>query len=417
MKHIKAEVITIGDEILYGQITDTNTQWISAELDKLGIKISRKSSVGDSEEAITNEITQSLNYADLIILTGGLGPTKDDITKKTLANIFDDTLEIHPLALETVTSFFKIRGRELTELNRQQALLPKNATYLHNAMGTAPGMWFEYKGKVVVSLPGVPFEMKYLMEAEVLPRVKAFFQTPVITHKSLRTVGIGESDLADLISDWEDALPPHIRLAYLPNLMQVKLRLSGVGSDAAVLAKEIDAQIALVMPLIGKYVYSTTDQELEEAVAELLIKHNATVGTAESCTGGYLAHTFTMYPGSSAYYLGGVVSYANDVKMDVLHVSKETLEQYGAVSEQTAREMAEGARKELKTTFALSTTGIAGPGGGTDEKPVGTVWIACAGPNGTVAKKILTTKSRNINIQYSTKAALNMLRLIILNEI
>jgi nicotinamide-nucleotide amidase len=417
MKIIKAEVITIGDEILYGQITDTNTQWMSAELDKLGIKTIRKSSVGDEREEIWKLLDESTGRADIILITGGLGPTKDDITKKTLADYTDDVLVRNPLALEHVTEFFSKLGRELSDLNRQQADLPSRCTYLPNPVGTAPGMWFIHEGKVIVSMPGVPFEMKYLMEHEVIPRLKEHFERPVILHKVVRTAGIGESWLAEKIESWEDQLPPHIKLAYLPNLGQVRLRLTGIGFDEEKLRAEINAEKDKLYPLIKEYYYGEGDEDLEKTIARLLLEKKATLSTAESCTGGYLAHCITALAGSSAYYLGSVISYSNQVKMDLLGVKEETLAAYGAVSEETVIQMAHGAKEKLKTTYALATSGIAGPDGGTPEKPVGTIWIACSGPNGTVARKIMSAKDRLTNIEYSSKVALNLLRKVILNEL
>ncbi|MFT4734641.1 MAG: nicotinamide-nucleotide amidase, partial [Arcticibacterium sp.] len=264
--------------------------------------------------------------------------------------------------------------------------------------------------KIFISMPGVPFEMKYLMEHEVLPRLRKHFKTPFIIHKIIRTVGIGESFLAEMIESWEDALPEHIKLAYLPSMGQVRLRLTGVGNNKEQLASELNSQAEKVYPMIGKGLFSKDNEELEVVIGKMLLERNATLSTAESCTGGFLAHSITANAGSSAYYLGSVISYSNDAKIDLLGVNKDTLASHGAVSEQTVVQMAEGARKALKTTYALSTSGIAGPEGGTDEKPVGTIWMACAGPNRTITKKILSTKTRIVNIQYGSKTALNLLR-------
>lgn len=411
---IRAEIITIGDEILFGQITDTNTQWIGTQLTDIGIRPVRKTSVGDIKQDILNAFSEASGRVNVIIVTGGLGPTRDDITKHTFCEYFGTDLEINKDALTLVTEFFAKRGRKMTELNIQQAALPKNCTYIPNLWGTAPGMWFEKDGVVYVSLPGVPYEMKSLMEFEILPRLKAKFNTPVIQHKSVRTIGIGESFLAEKITHWEDALPEHIKLAYLPHFGQVKLRLTGTGADALTLEKDLEGQVQLLLPLIAEYVFGFDADELESVVGALLLNRNATVGTAESCTGGYVASQITSVPGSSAYFEGSVVSYSNDVKMSVLGVKKETLEAYGAVSEQTAIEMAEGARSVLNTTFAISTTGIAGPEGGTDEKPVGTVWIACAGPDETFTQLLTLRNNRKINIETTCSYVLNLLRKTIL---
>lgn len=407
---VKAEVITIGDEILFGQITDTNTQWISTELTNIGIRTVRKSSVGDEEQAILDILHEAESRADVILITGGLGPTKDDITKTTLCKYFDTEMVINEHALEIITSFFVKRGRPMTELNRQQAALPKNCTYIANHWGTAPGMWFERNGKVFISMPGVPFEMKSLMTNALLPKLKAFFQTPVIEHKMLRTVGIGESFLAERIENWEDNLPLHIKLAYLPSFGQVKLRLTATGTDLEQLRKDNQAEVDKVLPLIEGHVFGYDNDEMETVIGRLLKERGQTVATAESCTGGYVSHLITKVAGSSQYFLGGVVSYSNDVKINELGVKPETLAAHGAVSEQTVIEMAEGVRQRLKTTYGIAASGIAGPDGGTDEKPVGTIWIACAGPSGTVTHKLQLGKYREQNIQFTGIYLLNLLR-------
>ncbi len=410
MRPILAEVVTIGDEILYGQITDTNTQWMSTELDKIGIKTVRKSSVGDQEDKILQILAEAESRADIILLTGGLGPTKDDITKKMLCKYFDDELVINEDALAFITDFFVKRGRPMTELNRLQAAVPSRCTYLANKTGTAPGMWFERNGTVFVSMPGVPHEMKYLMANEVIPRLKTFFETPIIYHKMIRTIGVGESFLAEKIENWEDNLPEHIKLAYLPSFGQVRLRLTAVGTDEEQLKKEVDAEIEKVLPLIGSSVFGFDNDDLEVAIGKELKKQGLTVSAAESCTGGYISHMFTKVAGSSAYFMGSVVSYDNSVKVNVLGVNSETIAQHGAVSEETVTQMAEGARKLMKTDFAIATSGIAGPDGGTPEKPVGTLWIACAMEGRTIAKKVQMTNQRDTNIQYGSVVALNLLR-------
>jgi nicotinamide-nucleotide amidase len=410
----RAEIITIGDEILFGQIVDTNTQWIGTQLTDIGIRPVRKTSVGDNRQDILDAFTQASQRVNVVIVTGGLGPTRDDITKHTFCEYFGTELEINQDALALITDFFAKRGRAMTELNIQQAALPKNCAYIPNLWGTAPGMWFEQDGVIYVSLPGVPYEMKSLMEFEILPRLKARFSTHIIQHKSIRTIGIGESFLAEKISGWEDALPEHIKLAYLPHFGQVRLRLTGTGTDQDVLEKELAEQVASVLPLIEEHVFGYDSDELETVIGTLLMNSNATVSTAESCTGGYVANQITGIPGSSRYFEGSMVSYSNEVKMNVLGVSSETLEAYGAVSEQTAREMAEGARRLLNTTFAISTTGIAGPDGGTAEKPVGTVWIACATPDETFTQLLTLRNNRKINIELTCSYALNLLRKTIL---
>ena len=407
---IRAEVITIGDEILFGQITDTNTQWISTELTGIGIRTVRKTSVGDEVDVILTALAEAANRADLVIITGGLGPTNDDITKKTLCRFFGVGLVRNPDALALVTGFFEKRGREMTELNRGQADLPENAEYVQNDWGTAPGMWFDHEGTVYVSLPGVPFEMKNLMTHRVLPKLKDRFETPVIRHKMIRTIGIGESFLAERIEAWEAALPPHIRLAYLPGFGQVKLRLTATRTDRDQLGRELDAQVAGVMPLIENHVYGFDGDEIEQVVINLLKEKDLMLGVAESCTGGQVAATLTKVPGVSAVFAGGVVSYSNEVKIIGLGVNPETLGTYGAVSEAVVREMAEGVRVMLGTDVGLATSGVAGPDGGTPDKPVGTIWIAVSTDNGTVAKRLTLGQYRDQNITLTTTYVLNLLR-------
>lgn len=406
---IYADIITIGDEILYGQIVDTNSQWMSQELDQLGIRVRRKISVSDQSGEIEDVIRSSAEKVNIILITGGLGPTKDDVTKNTLCQIFNDHLVIEPQAEAFIRAFFESRNRPFTELNRQQAAIPSRCTYLHNATGTAPGMWFEELGCVLVSMPGVPHEMKYLMKQEVLPRLQRHFETPVIHHRVIRTIGIGESFLAERIESWEDNLPNHIKLAYLPGQGQVKLRLTATGQDRDQLDQEIEQCIEALIPLVGEFIFSTQNEELEEVVGKLLVQKQATMGCAESCTGGYLAHSITQVPGSSAYFMGSITSYDNRVKREQLGVLEETLRNYGAVSEYTAREMAEGARDVLGVDYALSTTGVAGPTGGSADKPIGTVWIACATPHGTEVKKFQFTQQRATNIRWASYQALAML--------
>ena len=414
---VSAEIITIGDEILFGHILDTNTRWIGNELTAIGILPARKTSVGDRYEDIIEALTRAFDRYQVVIVTGGLGPTKDDITKKTLCDFFGTELEMHQEALAHVTAFFAKRGREMIESNTLQAALPKTCRYLVNHWGTAPGMWFEKDGKVLVSLPGVPYEMKELMTHSVLPGLKEYFTLPVIVHHTVRTAGIGESFLAEKIASWEDSLPEDIRLAYLPSFSGVKLRLTGYGDDREIVAAALQARAEELKGLIGTYIYGYDETEIEGAVGALLAQRAATISTAESCTGGYVAHRLSSIPGSSAYFLGSVVSYSNQVKEEVLGVPAEYLRDYGAVSEQVAVSMAEGVRRRLGTTYAISTTGVAGPSGGTPEKPVGTVWIACAGPEGTVTRKLQLGTLRDVNIQLTTMHVLNMLRQVMAGEV
>jgi nicotinamide-nucleotide amidase len=408
---INAELLTIGDELLYGQIVDTNAQWMSAALSNAGIKVIRKTTVGDLEDEILNALAEAEKRADIVLITGGLGPTSDDLTKPCLVKFFNCELKIHPEALAEVTEFFKSRGRELTEVNRQQAALPECCEKITNKVGTAPGMWFFRNGKVFVSMPGVPHEMKLMMTDIIVPKLKKTFETPVIHHLVIRTAGIGESFLADKIAVWEKSLPKRIKLAYLPGLGEVKLRLTGIGDSLDSLKAETKKLSEKLIPLVGDFIYGYGDEPLEVVIGRTLQEKKLTLAIAESCTGGYLSHLITTVPGSSAYFQGSIVPYAYEIKMQQLGVLPETLERFGAVSEETIREMATKVREKFKTDIGVATSGIAGPGGATPEKPVGTVWIAFSDKNQTIAKKLQLTKDRILNIKYSSQAALNLIRL------
>ena len=410
MKPILAELLTIGDEILYGQIVDTNSQWMSLALDKVGIKVIRKTTVGDQEGEILTSFTEAEKRADIVLITGGLGPTSDDITKPCLAKYFNCELKIHEEALAEVTEFFTSRGREITEINRQQAALPSCCTKITNPIGTAPGMWFERDGKVFMAMPGVPDEMKRMMQEQVIPKLLQTYKMPTIIHKVIRTVGIGESFLSEKISAWEKSLPSHIRLAYLPGLGDVKLRLTGFGDSDVKLQAEIDDLSEKLIPLAGEYIYGYGEESLEEVVGKILRAKKLTLSVAESCTGGYLSHLITSVPGSSDYFLGSMIPYAYEIKMRQLGVKPETLEKYGAVSEPTINEMANIVRAKFNTDIGVATSGIAGPGGATPDKPVGTVWIAYSDKYHTVTKKLQLSKDRMINIKLASALVLNLIR-------
>ncbi len=410
MKKILAELLTIGDEILYGQIVDTNSQWMSVELDKVGIKVIRKTTVGDQEDEILTAFAEAEKRADIVLITGGLGPTSDDLTKPLLAKYFNCEMQMHEEALAEVTAFFKSRGREMTETNKQQAMLPICCAKITNPIGTAPGMWFEKSGKVFMSMPGVPHEMKRMMSEQVIPRLKKKFETPTIYHKVIRTIGIGESFLADKISNWEKALPNHIKLAYLPSLGDVKLRLTGFGDSTNQLESEMEELVAKLKPLAGEYIYGYGDETIEVAIGKMLRERKLTLSMAESCTGGYLSHLITSVPGCSDYFLGSMVPYAYEIKMRQLGVKPEVLEKYGAVSEQTIIEMANIVRAKFNTDIGVATSGIAGPGGATPEKPVGMVWIAYSDKHQTVTKKLQISADRAINIRMASIAVLNLIR-------
>src|SRR5258706_7716519 len=411
MKAIFAELLTIGDEILYGQIVDTNSQWMSVELDKVGIKVIRKTSVGDVESEILTAFAEAEKRADIILITGGLGPTSDDLTKPLLAKYFNCEMKMHQEALEELTAFFKSRGREITDTIKLQAILPVCCAKITNVIGTASGMWFERDGKIFMAMRGVPHEMKRMMTEQVIPRLKQKFKTPIIVHKVIRTVGIGESILADKIGAWEKALPSHIKLAYLPGIGEVKLRITGFGDDENKLNREVENLSDQVLPLVREYTYGFGEDPLQAAIGKLLVEKKLTISVAESCTGGYLSHLITSVPGSSAYFLGGMVPYDYQIKMRQLGVRPEVLEQYGAVSEPTIIEMANIVRAKFNTDIGVATSGIAGPGGATPEKPVGLVWIAYSDKHHTVTRKLQLSTDRMLNIKAASIALLNLIRL------
>ncbi len=410
MKEIQAEILTIGDEILYGQILDTNAQWISAELDLLGVKVVRRTTVGDREADMLYAFQAAEQRADIVIITGGLGPTNDDLTMPMLAAYFQSEIVTNEAVLQHVKDFFEKRGRTFSSLNKKQAEVPANAKILHNELGTAPGTWYEERGKIFISLPGVPHEMKNLMKTEVIPKLSKAYQMPVIYHKLIKTVGIGESTLAEILEEWEAQLPEHIALAYLPSIGHVKLRLTAVGDKRSTLAQDVDQQIKQLLPLAGQFIYGYDATTLEEAVGNLLIEQNKTIAFAESCSGGYIQHKITTIPGSSAFFQGGIVPYHNDLKVNVLGVDEEIISAHGAVSEACVKAMAEKVRTLFKSDIGAASSGIAGPGGGTTDKPVGTVWIAFSDGEQTIAKKLQLTSNRSLNIELTQISVLNLVR-------
>lgn len=413
---MKAEIITIGDEILIGQIVDTNSAWMGQQLNLLGIEVYQVTSVHDNRDHILKAISEAEQNADLVLITGGLGPTKDDITKKCLCEYFDTELVYHSEVFEHVQSLLSSRNVVINQLNRDQALLPENCTILHNSAGTASGMWFERNGTIFVSMPGVPFEMEAIMTEEVFPRLVGLGITQSIVHKTVLTIGLPESMLAEKIEKWEDALPDFIKLAYLPSPMMVRLRLSGYGTDESAITAEIDRQVKTLLTIIPEAVFGFDDDNLGIALGRTLTAMGKTLGVAESCTGGNIAHFLTSNSGSSAYFKGGVVAYSNEIKNRLLDVSMDVIDAVGAVSQEVAEAMALGARKVLDVDYAVATTGIAGPDGGTEDKPVGTVWIAVAGTSGVTSKKYIFKHNRERNIIRTTHTALNMLRVLINTE-
>lgn len=405
---MNAGIIIIGDEILIGQVVDINSSWISREMNKIGFRTETVITVGDDGKSISDAIDKCFEVADVVFMTGGLGPTKDDITKKVICEKIGTELVLDEKVLANVADMLGRRGIAMTENNRGQALVPATATVINNAVGTAPGIMMERDGKLLFSMPGVPFEMRYLMEHEIIPLIKKHYDLKPVFHKTLLLTGIAESILAEKISDWEDSLAKNVRLAYLPAYSSIRLRLSVYQPDDTT-ESYINAKVEELKRIVPENIIAYEDIKLEELVGKLLKDRHCTVATAESCTGGKVASLITSVSGSSECYKGSVVSYCNEVKADVLGVSRADLEKFGAVSSTVAEQMASGVRRLLKTDYAVATTGIAGPTGGSDEKPVGSVWIAVATPTKVVSRKYVFGKDRSINIERFAASALSML--------
>lgn len=414
---MKAEIITIGDEILIGQIIDTNSAWIAEQFNLNGIEIYQITSVHDNHDHIMEALKNAEERVDLVIMTGGLGPTKDDITKKTLCEYFNTKLVLHEPSFQHIKERFTRLNIDMNKLNRDQALVPESCIVLPNDEGTAPGLWLEKNNTIFVSVPGVPFEMKYLVEFEVFPRLRKSGRTKAIYHKTVLTQGIPESMLAEKIEDWENELPGNVKLAYLPSPMAVRLRLSAMGTEQSILEKLVETEIEKLRQIIPEYIFGYNNETMAEVIGRILKQNGNTLSVTESCTGGYISHLITSVAGSSKFYNGSVTAYSNQVKEQILGVSGKTILEFGAVSEQVAKEMAIGARKVLNSDFAVATTGIAGPDGGTDEKPVGTIWIAVASENKVIARKYVFGNNRERNILRSSQTALQLLRKVILGEL
>ncbi|PWV49798.1 CinA family nicotinamide mononucleotide deamidase-related protein [Chitinophaga sp. S165] len=410
---VLASIITIGDELLIGQTIDTNSAWIAQHLNAMGIWVHRRVAIGDVREAILEALDREGAVSDIVLITGGLGPTADDITKPVLCEYFGGKLVRDEATYLQVMEFFASRNLPTLQRNVDQALVPDVATVLHNTRGTAPGMWFEKDGKVYVSMPGVPHEMKGLMSDHVLPRLQEYFQTPAIVHQTLLTSGMGESFIAERLAHFESSLPPHIKLAYLPSYGLLKLRLTSFGIDKLSTAAALSIYFHQMKELLADFAVADQDLPIAEVLGNLLKEKGKTVGTAESCTGGFIAHSITLVPGSSAWYKGSIVSYANEIKSGLLHVKQETLQTNGAVSEAVVREMAIGALQQLKTDYVIAVSGIMGPDGGTPEKPVGTVWIAAGSTKELVTVKFQLRFDRLNNIHMTAAYAMNELRKLI----
>ena len=413
---MEADLITIGDEILIGQIVDTNSAWMAQKLNDEGINVREITSISDQPEHIIATLTESGKKTSIVLVTGGLGPTKDDRTKSALCTFFGTQLIENKDALDNVIQMLMPRGVVINQLNREQALVPATATVLQNKQGTAPGLWFEHDGTIFVFMPGVPFEMKYLMEHEVLPRIQKLFNTSTIIHRTVLTQGLPESMLAERIAGWEDQLPKSISLAYLPSPQYIRLRLSARGENKEALLQLLEQNIKSLIEIIPDHIFGYEDDTMAGNLGKILKEKGLTVSVAESCTGGNIAHFFTENPGSSEYFKGGVVAYSNELKVKILGVNPEIITAKGAVSKEVVEAMANSARQLLDTDYAIATSGIAGPDGGTPDKPVGTVWIAVATPDSVISKSYNFGNNRERNIIRSSQTALNMLRLMLLKK-
>ena len=413
---INASIITIGDELLIGQVIDTNSSWIAQQMNIAGISIKRRLAVGDAWDDIWNALDQEKKDVEVIFITGGLGPTSDDITKPLLCKYFNGKLIFDEDALKNVKFLFEqVFKRPMIESNLKQAEVPDVCTVIQNKRGTAPGMWFEKDGKIFISMPGVPHEMKGMIE-EVIPILKDRFSLPVIIHRTLLTSGVGESFLAETLKTFEAELPTTIKLAYLPAYGMVRLRLSSTGMNKDEVESEVSANFSTLVNLVQEHLVTKEDEPMEQVVGKLLMKENKTMATAESCTGGYIAHLITSHAGASKYFIGAVVSYDNDIKSQVLSVQPSTISNNGAVSEETVKEMLGGILLKMKTDYGIAVSGIMGPEGGTNEKPVGTVWIAAGSKEVVQTQKINLRFDRMKNIQVTATIALDLLRTTILRQ-
>ena len=413
-------LINIGDELLIGQVVNTNAAFIGQQMAAAGYPMTETLTIGDDGDTIRQSIENAFTKTNVVILTGGLGPTRDDITKKVLCDIFHRDLVIDEKTLKQVTDMFAARGMELTETNRQQAAVPEGCTVLTNPLGTAPGMWIEEEGKILIALPGVPFEMEKLIRDEVLPRLLATQnERNLIRYRVLQCTGISESNLSDKLTEYEDQLPANLKLAYLPRPGVIRLRLTGEGSDEVALNKVLDEQFEKLQFVAGEYAFAADDIEIQEVIGRLLANGDKKIATAESCTGGYIAHLITSVPGSSNYFEGSLVSYSNDVKRDLLNVREDNLKRRSAVSEQVVSDMALNCMGLFDVDYTIAVSGIAGPDGGTAEKPVGTVWIAVATPIRLVTKEFHfgNRTGRKQIVERAAQAALNMLRIEIEKDI
>ncbi|MGN6249272.1 MAG: CinA family nicotinamide mononucleotide deamidase-related protein [Ginsengibacter sp.] len=416
MKNIYASIITIGDELLIGQVIDTNSAWIAQQLNKIGVAIKNRIAIGDDGDEIKNALDFETGQADVILITGGLGPTRDDITKKVLCDYFAGNMVVNEGALENVKYLFeKVYSKPVSEVNLKQAEVPDVCEVIQNKRGSAPGMVFQRDGKIFISMPGVPYEMMGIMQ-DFLPYVQQKFQLPAVLHRTILTAGIGESALAEMIENFEDNLPKEIRLAYLPNYGMVRLRLTTSGFDKEKTENTLDEQFAQLKVFVKEYMVADEDESIQQVVGKWLLKNKKTISTAESCTGGNIASLITSVPGASAYFEGSIVSYSYEIKETLLDVKKETLEKFGAVSEETVREMLTGLLDKMKTDYGIAVSGIMGPDGGLPGKPVGTVWVAVGNKERQMVKVFKQRFDRLKNIEVTSVMALNLLRTFLLQE-
>ena len=410
MKNIYATIITIGDELLIGQVIDTNSAWIAQQLNRAGIAVKNRFSVGDDPDEIWNALDIEQKESDIVLITGGLGPTGDDITKPLLCKYFNGKIVVNEDALQNVKRLFeKVYHKPVSEVNLKQAEVPDVCEVIQNKRGSAPGMLFHKEETIFISMPGVPYEMQGIME-EVMPHLKKSFELPEIIHKTILTAGIGESAIAEIIKDFEDKLPQEIRLAYLPNYGMVRLRLTTSGFDRIKTEKIINDRFIELKELVKEYIVTDEDETMQEVLGKILLKNKETISTAESCTGGAIASLITSVPGASAYFQGSIVSYSDDVKQSLLNVKKDTLEKYGAVSEETVKEMLSGLLQKMNTTYGIAVSGIMGPDGGTDDKPVGTVFIAVGNKESHKVHQLKQRFERKKNIEVTGMMALNLMR-------
>jgi nicotinamide-nucleotide amidase len=416
---MKATIINIGDEILIGQVVNTNAAWMAQKLNEHGLAVDQVLTIADTKEAIVNALDIAIPASKIVLLTGGLGPTNDDITKKVLADYFGLDMEFHQASFDNIKQLLAQYGKEAGDRYRGQAEMPVGINVLINKTGTASGMWFESKGKIIVSMPGVPREVKYLMKYEILPKIKLQLQTPAIMHRTINVTGKGETELSDILEEFEAGLPSNIKFAYLPNpvLGMIRLRLSAIGNDAMILETQLDHHVRKLPPILGNLIFGEGKDTLESVVGELLLQKGYNLGTAESCTGGNIAHKITSVAGCSAYYESSIIAYSNKVKTSLLGVTSEILEEHGAVSEQTVVQMARGTQKLLGVNCAIAVSGIAGPTGGSPEKPVGTIWVAVTKNDEIHTQKLQLGKDRLFNIERTSTISLNLLRLFLLNDL